>query len=63
MRLVLREPPGKVGRAGILGAFWSQAEVLDYLGDRVRVLKDHWPQCGDWGGGTEREEFEGVCVE
>lgn len=39
MRLVLREPPGKVGRAGILGAPWSQAEVLG-SGDQVQVLKD-----------------------
>lgn len=39
MRLVLRSRLARWGRAGILGAPWSQAEVLG-SGDQVQVLKD-----------------------
>lgn len=39
MRLVLREPPGKVGRVGILAGPWSQAEVLG-SGDQVQLLRN-----------------------
>lgn len=39
MRLILREPPGKVGRIAILGGPWSQAEMLG-SGGQVQLLRD-----------------------
>ena len=59
MRLVLKEPPGKAGSVGILGAPWSQAEVLG-CGDQVQLLKD--PAGHSVVTGVEGERgVEGVC--
>ena len=59
MRLVLREPPGKAGSVGILGAPLSQAEVLG-CGDQVQLLKD--PAGHSVVTGVEGERgVEGVC--
>ena len=59
MRLILREPPGKVGRVGILGGPWSQAEMLG-SGDQVQLLRD--PASHIVVTGVEGERgVKGVC--